>query len=54
MLHEIERVIDALTSKHFNRREFLGVWIASIVPSNAPPKRLATFNEKQDFLNPHV
>jgi len=48
---EIERVIYALTSKHFNRTEFLGSLDRFYRAIERAAQELATFNEKQDFLN---
>ena len=48
---EIEKVIDALTSQHFNRKEFLGNLDRFYTAIERAAQELASFNEKQDFLN---
>ncbi len=50
---EVENVIDALTSQNFNRREFLGALDRFYSAIEEAADRLATFTEKQDFIN-HV
>jgi len=48
---EIEKVIDALTSQHFNRREFLGNLNTFYNAIERAAERLANFRQKQVFLN---
>lgn len=48
---EVETVIDALSSNHFNRREFLGSLDRFYTAIENAADRLATFTEKQNFLN---
>ena len=48
---EIEVVINALTSKHFNRKEFLGHLDRFYQAIERAADELATFAEKQDFIN---
>jgi predicted helicase len=48
---EIEKVIDALTSKHFNYREFLGALDRFYDAIERAADELADFTEKQGFLN---
>ncbi|MEO8613303.1 MAG: type ISP restriction/modification enzyme, partial [Chloroflexota bacterium] len=50
---EVENVIDALTSQNFNRTEFLGALDRFYTAIEEAADRLATFSEKQDFIN-HV
>jgi predicted helicase len=50
---EVENVIDALSSGHFNRTEFLGALDRFYTVIEEAADRLANFTEKQDFIN-HV
>jgi hypothetical protein len=50
---EVENVIDALSSGHFNRTEFLGALDRFYTAIEEAADRLATFSEKQEFIN-HV
>jgi predicted helicase len=51
--NEIERVIDALASDHFqfDRSKFLGSLERFYTAIERAAQELASFNEKQDFLN---
>ncbi len=48
---EIEKVIDALTSRHFNYREFLGALDRFYDAIERAADELADFSEKQHFLD---
>ena len=48
---EIEKVIDALTSQHFNRQEFLGALAPFYKAVESVADRQADFQAKQDFIN---
>lgn len=48
---EIEKVIDSLASQHFNRHEFLGALDRFYTAIEEAADKLATFSEKQDFIN---
>jgi predicted helicase len=48
---EIEKVIAALTSKHFNRKAFLGALDRFYTVIEKAADELATFTEKQHFIN---
>jgi predicted helicase/very-short-patch-repair endonuclease len=50
---EIEKVIDSLASQHFNRSDFLGALDRFYTAIEDAADELATFAEKQDFIN-HV
>ncbi|MBL8120525.1 MAG: N-6 DNA methylase, partial [Anaerolineae bacterium] len=50
---EVEGVIDSLASQHFNRSQFLGALDRFYTAIEQAADRLATFSEKQDFIN-HV
>jgi predicted helicase len=49
--HEVEKVIQALTSKHFNRNEFLGQLSFFYTAVENAARTLPGFSEKQAFLN---
>ena len=49
--HEIQKVITALTSKHFNYREFLGALDRFYDAIETAADSLASFSEKQAFLD---
>ncbi len=48
---EVEKVIDALTGQHFNRREFLGSLDRFYTAIEKAADRLADFSDKQRFIN---
>lgn len=48
---EVEKVIDALTSRHFNRREFLGSLDRFYLAIEKAAGNLADFHDKQGFIN---
>ena len=48
---EIEKVIDALTSGHFSRDEFLKKLDRFYLAIESAPSSLDDFSEKQKFLN---
>ena len=48
---EVEKVIDSLTSAHFNRREFLGALDQFYTSIENAADRLAEYQEKQHFIN---
>ncbi len=48
---EVEKVIDALTGQHFNRREFLGSLDRFYRAIEGAADRLADFSDKQRFIN---
>ena len=48
---EVEKVIDALTSQHFNRHEFLGSLDRFYLAIEQAADRLADFRDKQGFIN---
>ena len=48
---EVEKVIDALTSQHFNRREFLGSLDRFYLAIEKAAGRLQDFRDKQGFIN---
>ncbi len=48
---EIEKVIDALTSQHFNRQGFLGALAPFYEAVESVADRQADFSAKQDFVN---
>ncbi len=48
---EVEKVIDALTSQHFNRHEFLGSLDRFYRAIEQAAGRLADFRDKQHFIN---
>ncbi len=48
---EVEKVIDALTGQHFNRREFLGSLDRFYLAIEGAADRLADFSDKQGFIN---
>ncbi len=48
---EVEKVIDALTGQHFNRREFLGSLDRFYLAIEGAADRLADFHDKQGFIN---
>ena len=48
---EVEKVIDALTGQHFNRREFLGSLDRFYLAIEKAADRLADFSDKQGFIN---
>ena len=48
---EVEKVIDALTGQHFNRREFLGSLDRFYTAIEQAADRLADFSDKQRFIN---
>lgn len=48
---EVEKVIDALTGQHFNRREFLGSLDRFYAAIEKAADRLADFSDKQRFIN---
>ncbi len=50
---EVEGVIDSLASQHFNRSQFLGALDRFYTAIERAAETLATFSEKQDFIN-HV
>jgi len=49
--HEIQKVITALTSRHFNYRDFLGALDRFYDAIETAADSLATFSEKQAFLD---
>ena len=48
---EVEKVIDALTGQHFNRREFLGSLDRFYLAIEKAAGSLADFSDKQGFIN---
>ena len=48
---EIEKVIDALTRRAFNRQEFLRALDRFYIPIETESRTIADWNEKQQFLN---
>ena len=48
---EVEKVIDALTSQHFNRHEFLGSLDRFYLAIERAADRLTDFRDKQGFIN---
>ena len=48
---EVEKVIDALTGQHFNRREFLGSLDRFYLAIEKAAGGLADFSDKQGFIN---
>ena len=48
---EVEKVIDALTDQHFNRREFLGSLDRFYLAIEKAAGSLADFSDKQGFIN---
>ena len=48
---EVEKVIDSLTSAHFNRSDFLGSLDRFYTAIERAAERLADFQEKQRFIN---
>ena len=48
---EVEKVIDALTGQHFNRREFLGSLDRFYTAIEKAAGSLADFSDKQGFIN---
>ena len=48
---EVEKVIDALTGQHFNRRDFLGSLDRFYLAIEGAADRLADFSDKQGFIN---
>ena len=48
---EVEKVIDALTGQHFNRRDFLGSLDRFYTAIEKAADRLADFSDKQRFIN---
>ncbi len=48
---EVEKVIDSLTGRFFNRQEFLGALDRFYTAIENAADRLATFSDKQQFIN---
>ena len=48
---EVEKVIDALTGQHFNRRDFLGSLDRFYLAIEKAAGSLADFSDKQGFIN---